>query len=51
VDAAHPDRIPSAPGDAPIILLIGRPGIGKTTVIQHIVDALTDRIGSSHIHG
>ena len=40
MNAAHPDHMSSAPGAAPVILLTGHPGIGKTTAIRHVVSAL-----------
>ena len=43
--AAHPDHKASSSSDAPVILLTGRPGIGKTTAIQHVVNALGSKAG------
>ena len=45
LSAEHPDRQSSSSNTAPIILLTGRPGIGKTTAIRHVVIALGDRGG------
>jgi MoxR-like ATPase len=34
-----------SPSTAPVILLMGQPGIGKTTAIRQIVNALGNRAG------
>lgn len=45
MNAEHPGGKSSSSRVAPVILLTGRPGIGKTTAIRHIVAALGGRAG------
>jgi nucleoside-triphosphatase len=45
LDAACRDREPHATSAVPVLLLTGRPGVGKTTVLQQTVAALGNRAG------
>jgi nucleoside-triphosphatase len=45
LNAEHPGNKPASSNTAPVILLTGRPGIGKTTAIRHVVKTLGNRAG------
>jgi nucleoside-triphosphatase len=45
LSAGHPGDKPASSSAVPVVLLTGRPGIGKTTAIRQVVNALGNRAG------
>jgi nucleoside-triphosphatase len=45
LDAKHAGRTPGSSHAAPVLLLTGRPGSGKTTALRQVVAALGERAG------